>query len=98
MIGSLFGDPNLAVSVLWGPGGEEPDRPLRAMRRAPDEVANFGASRAVVPTLRIDLRVGDVPGIARFDLIRIGDVTYTVSTDPQRDREGLLLTVDLVPQ
>lgn len=97
-VAALFRDPNLSTPVLWGPDGAAPSVPLRAMRRAPDQVANFGQSRAMVPALTIDLRVSDVPGIVRGDLITMAGDTFRVATAPLRDREGLVLTVELVPE
>jgi len=94
---ALHRDPNLSVQVLWGPGGDAPDRPLRAVTRAPDDLASFGQTRAVVATLRLDVIAADVPGMARGDRLTVAGRGYTIASAPQRDRDGILLTIEAHP-
>lgn len=92
---ALFADPNLSVAVLWGPGGTTPSVPLRGIRSRPDQVASFGASRAVVPALVLDLPAAGADGICRGDRITAMEADWTVLSDPVRDREGLTLRVEM---
>jgi hypothetical protein len=93
----LFRDPNLSVAAEFRPGGAWPAQPVRVIRRRPDEVAAFGATRATVPTMVIDARVADLPMVQRGDLFRIADEDWKVMAAPLREREGLTWRIELGP-
>lgn len=92
----LFRDPNLSVAVLWGPGGIAPAVAMRGIRRRPDDVGGFGASRPVVETFMLDLPAADASAVERGDAITVGGTLYRVAAAPRTDRERLVVTVELV--
>jgi len=93
----LFQDPNLSVAAEYFAEGIGAGQPVRIIRRRPDEVANFGASRSAVPTQVIDARVADLPRVTRGDTFRINAEDWKVSAAPLRDREHLTWRIELVP-
>jgi hypothetical protein len=94
---AIFADANMAVEATWTPGGVGPATPVSLIRKAPDELTEFGAARILSDTLIVDIRVSEAPGFAAGDMIDIGGVPYTVQGEPQRDREQLIWTAELVP-
>ena len=93
----LFGDPNLSVAASFVAAGAGAAVPVRVIRKRPDEVAAFGASRAVVQTLMIDVRTADLPLVERGDLFVIEGAAWTVTEAPRRDRENLVWHISLNP-
>lgn len=94
----IFADPNMAVDAVYRAGGVGPDVPVRAIRKAPDEVTAFGAARVWSETMRVDVRVAEVASPAAGDHVMIEGTTYIVQGEPVRDRERLVWTLDLRPQ
>lgn len=93
----LFADRNMAVDAVLTPGGTGTPLSLRAMRRRPDEVEDWGRSQIQSPTAVLDIRVADAPDLARGDRIDIGGDALRVRSLPRRDREGLVWTVEMEP-
>jgi hypothetical protein len=89
----LFADPNLSEAAIWRPGGVG-GTAVRVVRRRPDVVVDFGASRALVPTVVIDVRRSEAPTIDEGDLIVIGADTFRVVAPPAADALGLVLTCE----
>ena len=90
----LFEDPNMAVDALYRAGGEGSGVPVRVIRKAPDELANFGDSRFVTDTLTLDLRVSEVPSLSKGDTIEIASEVFEVRSEPVRDRERLVWSAE----
>lgn len=93
----LFGDPNLSVAATYTAGGTGTPEAVRVIRRRPDEVAGFGATRAAVETQIIDARVADLPLVLRDDVFVIDGTAWRVSAAPLRDRERLVWRIELNP-
>lgn len=89
----LFADPNLSEAAIWRPGGVG-GVAVRVVRRRPDAVVDFGASRALVPTVVIDVRRIEAATIEEGDLIVIGADTYRIAAPPAVDPLGLVLTCE----
>jgi hypothetical protein len=68
---TLFADPNIARSALWRTGGVGAGVAVRVITKRPDQVAGFGDSRAILPTMLIDVRRSDVPDPATGDTVDI---------------------------
>lgn len=90
----LFEDPNMAVDALYRAGGAGSGTPVRVIRKAPDQLANFGDSRFVTDTLTLDVRVSEVPGLAVGDTLEINGETFEVRSEPVRDRERLVWSTE----
>ena len=93
----LFADPNLSTPALYVPLGVGPGVEIRVMRRSPDRMVEFGAARLVSDSVVLDVRVSDCPELAAGDRFEIGTEIFVVQGTPQRDRERLVWTVELLP-
>jgi hypothetical protein len=90
-IDALFADPNIGEDALWKAGGVGVGFAVRIIRKSPDRMAEFGDSRAVLPTVGIDIRRSKSAIITEGDLILIGAETYRISAEPMGDSLGLAL-------
>lgn len=93
----IFADPNMAVDATWLPGGAPPGSTIRAIRKAPDELTSYGGARVWSETVRIDVLAAATPSIQSGDRIVIGGEAFEVQGEPIRDRERLIVTLDLRP-
>ncbi len=91
---ALFADPNIGEDALWKAGGVGPAVAVRVIRKSPDRVAEFGDSRAVLPTVGIDIRRSQAPTIANGDLLLIGVETFKIIGEPMGDALGLVLACE----
>jgi hypothetical protein len=93
-IDALFADSNIGEGALWKAGGVGAGVAVRIIRKSPDRMAEFGDSRAVLPTVGIDIRCSQAPTIAEGDLIVIGAETFKIISEPMRDALGLALSIE----
>ncbi len=84
-IDALFADPNIGEDALWKAGGVGAGVAVRIIRKSPDRMAEFGDSRAVLPTVGIDIRRSQAATIAEGDLILIDAETYRIIGEPTGD-------------
>lgn len=97
VINLLFEDPHLSVPVLYLQSGNGSEQAVRVMRRGPDRLVEFGAARLVSDSVVLDVRVSDCPELAAGDRFEIAGEIFVVQGAPQRDRERLVSTVELLP-
>ena len=95
-VGALFADPNVGRDAVYVADGGAPIL-VRAVARREDAVSDFGDARLWSETTRIDLRVADVANPRPGDRIEIGGDAVLIQSEPVRDRERLVWTVDLRP-
>lgn len=95
-IDALFADPNIGEDALWKAGGVGAGVAVRIIRKSPDRMAEFGDSRAVLPTVGIDIRRSQAAAITEGDLILIGAETYRIIGEPTGDSLGLVLACEAV--
>ena len=93
-IDALFADPNLAVDAVYRVGGMDPAVPVRAIRRRPDRVGEFGDARIVAETTGFDVRVSDIAQPAEGDTIEMDGTVYRIEGAPLRDAERLVWTIE----
>jgi hypothetical protein len=93
----IYSNPSMAVAALWMSATTSEERTIRVIRRAPDRITEFGAGRLVSDTMMVDVRVYDLPAPRPGDLIVIGADSFTVQSEPLRDRERLIWALDLRP-
>lgn len=89
----LFAAPNIGEQATWRPGGAG-GSPIRVIRRQPDQVVGFGDTRALLPTVLLEMRVVDAPTLAEGDAIVIGGSTFRILAAPKLDALGLVLTAE----
>lgn len=97
-IDAIFRDANVAEDALWRAGGVGDGTTVRVVRKSPDEVVGFGDSRAVLPTLLIDVRRSDVADPAAGDTVEIGTVVFEIIGTPVLDSLGLVWTCEAAPR
>jgi hypothetical protein len=95
-IDALFADPNLGEDALWKAGGVGAGVAVRIIRKSPDRMAEFGESRAVLPTIGIDIRRSQAAAITEGDLIEIGAEAYRIIGEPMGDPLGLVSACEAV--
>lgn len=95
-IDALFTDPNIGEDALWKAGGVGAGVAIRIIRKSPDRMAEFGESRAVLPTVSIDIRRSQAATITEGDLIVIGAETYRIIGEPMGDALGLVSACEAV--
>lgn len=93
----LFSDPNLSTPALYQQAGIGVEQALRVMRRSPDRMVEFGAARLVSDSVVLDVRISDCPELAAGDRLEIAGEIFVVQGTPQRDRERLVWTAELLP-
>ena len=89
-IDALFADPNIGEDALWKAGGVGAGVAVRIIRKSPDRIAEFGESRAVLPTVGIDIRRAQATTISEGDLIVLGLETFKIIGEPMGDALGLV--------
>lgn len=94
-LGVLFLDANLSVEI-WHRDSEGQFTRARGILRRPDEITAFGAARLLTETTRLDVRVNDIPAPRPDEQILMGEEAFLIQGEPQRDRERLVWTLDLV--
>ncbi len=95
-IDALFADPNIGEDALWMAGGVGAGVAVRIIRKSPDRMAEFGDSRAVLPTVGIDIRRSQAATIAEGDLIVIGAETFKIIGEPMGDALRLVAACETV--
>ncbi|PKP83846.1 MAG: hypothetical protein CVT80_11560 [Alphaproteobacteria bacterium HGW-Alphaproteobacteria-2] len=93
---ALFADPNIGRDAVYTAEGGAPVL-VRAVARRADAISDFGDARLWSETTRIDLRVADVANPRPGDRIEIDGDAFLIQSEPVRDRERLVWTVDLRP-
>ncbi|MBX6330141.1 MAG: hypothetical protein IRY89_16420 [Pseudolabrys sp.] len=97
-IDAIFADGNVGEDALWRSGGVGAGVPVRVIRKSPDQVVDFGDSRAVLPSVLIDVRGSEVaePGVG--DSLEIAGDVYEIIAAPVADSLGLVWTCEAARQ
>jgi hypothetical protein len=93
-IDAIFRDANVAEDALWRAGGVGGGVAVRVVRKSPDEVVGFGSSRAVLPTVLVDVRASEVASPAAGDTVEVGGDLFDIIGTPTRDSLGLAWTCE----
>ena len=93
----IYANPSLAVAALWISALTSEELTIRVIRRAPDRINEFGATRLMSDTMVLDVRVSDLADPRPGDLIVIGTESFTIQGEPVRDSDRLIWTLDLRP-
>ena len=94
---ALFADPNIATDAVWRAGGVGAGTAVRVVTRRPDQVAGFSDSRAVLPTMLIEVRRSEVAEPASGDTVEIDGETFEVIAAPTVDSLRLVWTCEAAP-
>jgi hypothetical protein len=91
----LFADPNIARDAIWRAGGAGAGISVKVVTRRPDQVVGFGDSRAVLPTMLIDVRRSEVSAPATGDTVEIESEMFDVIATPTIDSLRLVWTCEV---
>jgi hypothetical protein len=94
---ALFADPNIARDASWRAGGADAGIAVRVITRRPDQVGSFGDSRAILPTLLIDVRRSEISEPTSGDTIEIEGDVFEIIVTPIADSLGLVWTCEAAP-
>lgn len=97
-IDAIFRDANVAEDALWRAGGVGDGIVVRVIRKSPDEVVGFGDSRAVLPTVMIDVRASEIASPASGDTVEIETLMFEIIGTPVLDSPGLVWTCEAAPR
>lgn len=90
----LFADLNIARDAIWRAGGVGAGVSVRVITRRPDQVVSFGDSRAVLPTMLVDVRRSDVSDPASGDTVEIDGDLFEIIATPISDSLRLVWTCE----
>jgi len=91
---AVFADLNIARAAIWRAGGVGPGVTVRVITRRPDQVVGFGDSRAILPTVLIDVRRLEVPEPATGDTVELGEELFEIIATPTADSLRLVWTCE----
>jgi hypothetical protein len=91
---TLFGDPNIARSALWRTDGAGAGVAVRVITKRPDQVVGFGDSRAILPTVLIDVRSSEGFEPASGDTVEIDGEVFEIIATPTIDSLRLVWTCE----
>ena len=94
---ALFADPNIARDAIWRAGGAGVGIAVRVITRRPDQVVSFGDSRAILPSMLIDVRRSEIPAPGSGDTVEIEADTFEIIATPVSDSLGLVWTCEAAP-
>lgn len=98
MVDALFADANMAIDASIEPAGGGPAIACRVLRKAPDEVRDFGGGASIASeTARFEVRASEAPQPSEGDVITVGAASYIVQGVPLRDDLGLVWVLDTYP-
>jgi len=70
-----------------------PPIPARAIRKGPDRVDAFDRAQVLSTSTMFELRVSEVPVLAKDDRITVGAETFTIVGEPRREDSCRLVWV-----
>jgi hypothetical protein len=94
---ALFTDPNIARDAIWRAGGAGAGIAVRVVTRRPDQINSFSDSRALLPTMLIDVRRSEVSDPASGDTVEIEADLFEIIATPTSDSLGLVWTCEAAP-
>jgi hypothetical protein len=95
---TIYADRNMAADALHYPCGSATAAPVRVVRSAPDGEAGWNGGRVAFDAVVLEVRVAELPAVARGDVFQIGAARFTVQGEPRRDAERLIWTVEARPE
>lgn len=96
-IDAVFADLNIARDARWRASGEGAGVIVRVISKRPDQAANFGDSRVMLPTMLVDVRRSQVAAPASGDTVEMDSETFEVIATPVIDSLRLVWTCEAAP-
>lgn len=96
-VDATFLDANMAADALYRASDSNTDVPCRVIQAMPDAMSDYGSAGIVSDTMRIDVRVSEVPAPTEGDRFTIDGEVFEVQGAPQRDRLRLVWKIEAIP-
>jgi hypothetical protein len=93
-IDAIFADGNLGEDAIWRAGGVGAGVAIRVIRKSPDKIVGFGDSRAVMPSVLIDVRSAEMALPAAGDTVEIDGSIFDIIAEPTADALRLVWTCE----
>lgn len=84
-IDAIFADNNVGEAAIWRAGGVGAGVAVRVICKSPDKIVGFGDSRAVMPSVLIDVRTSEVALPAAGDTVEIAGGVFDIIAEPTAD-------------
>jgi hypothetical protein len=84
-VDAIFADSNIGEDAIWRTGGIGSGLPVRVIRKSPDKIVGFGDSRAVMPSVLIDVRASEAREPAAGDTVEIEGSIFDIIAEPTTD-------------
>lgn len=97
-VGAIFRDRNMATDVEYRAGGGIPGVSVRAVKASPTVDADWQATRIRSDAMVVDVMVAEVAQPRPQDVVVIDGDIFVVDGEPERDSEGLVWRLMLVPE
>lgn len=97
-IDATFLDANMAADAVYRAFSSNTDVPCRVILAMPDEVTDYGVAGIASETMRLDVRVSEVPAPTEHDRFTVGGEVFIVQGAPLRDRMRLVWRIEVVPE
>jgi len=81
---------HFGIPATFRSGGIGASVPVTVIRSQPDVVFNAGQVGVVQGTNLFDVRVSEVPIMAKGDTLTIGPDVFLIQAPPKKDAEGLI--------
>ncbi len=85
VIDGIFADNNIGEGAIWRAGGVGDGVAVRVIRKSPDKIVGFGDSRAVMPSVLVDVRSAEIALPAAGDTVEIAGGVFDVNAEPTAD-------------
>jgi hypothetical protein len=84
-VDAVFADNNIGEAAIWRAGGVGAGVAVRVIRKSPDKIVGFGDSRAVMPSVLVDVRPSEVASPAAGDTVVIAGSVFDIIAEPTAD-------------
>jgi hypothetical protein len=84
-VDAIFADNNIGEAAIWRTGGVGAGVPVRVIRKSPDKIVGFGDSRAMMPSVLVDVRTSEIDLPAAGDTVEIAGGVFDVNAEPTAD-------------
>jgi hypothetical protein len=84
-VDAIFADSSIGEDAIWRTGGVGDGIAVRVIRKSPDKIIGFGDSRAVMPSVLMDVRTVEVTLPAGGDTVEIAGIVFDIIAEPTTD-------------
>lgn len=82
---TIFTNRDIGEDAIWRAGGVGAGVAARVIRKSPDKIVGFGDSRAVMPSVLVDVRTSEIALPATGDTVEIAGGVFDIIAEPTAD-------------